>query len=268
MPPKALNQLSLLAPSVVLNFAKNEAVRELLLDKISGQAEHEYCAVHFCSASVIVDTSRNRNLHSILSKGISFCDSRPLQLYLRFIHRPKFEVPQTRGPSFFRYIMENPDKRMRHFFVAPSLNVVEALVSKYRNKSNLNGSVSFYVPPLSDDIPAMAHEMIKHIRDSGANLVWIGIGAPKQIVLADILSVKLPIIALTVGGAMETVSGLKKEAPIVLQKLSLEWLYRWKQEPKRLARRYTIQNMEFLCILIRDLASQFIAKVISKKRYK
>lgn len=89
----------------------------------------------------------------------------------------------------------------------------------------------------------------EEIRRSGARIVLVGLGCPKQEVwvyeYADLL--RLP--ALAVGAAFDFHAGLLNEAPRAMQEKGLEWLYRLIQEPKRLWRRYTFLNPAFLALL-------------------
>lgn len=87
------------------------------------------------------------------------------------------------------------------------------------------------------------------IRDSGARIVLVGLGCPRQEVWVyeNTDSLQLPVIA--VGAAFDFHAGLLKEAPRAMQDRGLEWLYRLIQEPKRLWRRYILLNPAFLALL-------------------
>ncbi|GGR06735.1 WecB/TagA/CpsF family glycosyltransferase [Deinococcus ruber] len=89
-------------------------------------------------------------------------------------------------------------------------------------------------------------EIAEHIRDSGANLVLVGLGCPRQEVWAfeyrDLIGVPL----LAVGAAFDFHAGTLAQAPKSMQASGLEWLFRLTQEPKRLWRRYVLLNPMFL----------------------
>lgn len=92
------------------------------------------------------------------------------------------------------------------------------------------------------------------IRKSGARIVLVGLGCPRQEVwvyeYADLISMP----ALAVGAAFDFHAGLLKEAPPAMQKHGLEWLYRLIQEPRRLWRRYVLLNPAFLAMLFAQMA--------------
>jgi exopolysaccharide biosynthesis WecB/TagA/CpsF family protein len=98
--------------------------------------------------------------------------------------------------------------------------------------------------------PAEQHAMVTDIRESGAAIVFVGLGCPRQETFAyecrDGLS--MPVIA--VGAAFDFHAGSLSQAPALLQKYGLEWAFRLVQEPKRLWRRYMLLNPAFVALLI------------------
>lgn len=99
---------------------------------------------------------------------------------------------------------------------------------------------------------AEADAVAASIRDSGARLVFVGLGCPRQETWAyeyrDALS--MPVIA--VGAAFDFHAGELPQAPPVMQRFGLEWLFRLVQEPKRLWRRYLLLNPRFVAGLVRQ----------------
>ena len=84
------------------------------------------------------------------------------------------------------------------------------------------------------------------IRDSGAALVFVGLGCPRQEIWAFENRVELGLPVVAVGAAFEFFAGNLDRAPAWMQKAGLEWLYRLRQEPRRLWRRYLILNPAYL----------------------
>jgi N-acetylglucosaminyldiphosphoundecaprenol N-acetyl-beta-D-mannosaminyltransferase len=85
-------------------------------------------------------------------------------------------------------------------------------------------------------------ELVQRIRASGANAVFLGLGCPRQEVWAYEYRNLLNLPILAVGAAFDFHAGTVSQAPIALQNLGLEWLYRLLQEPKRLWKRYILLN--------------------------
>lgn len=89
-------------------------------------------------------------------------------------------------------------------------------------------------------------EVAARIRDSGASVVWIGLGTPKQDLAVARLGRRLRIPLVPVGAAFDFVAGRRPEAPTYLHGSGLEWLYRLVSEPRRLWRRYLVGNPRFV----------------------
>jgi N-acetylglucosaminyldiphosphoundecaprenol N-acetyl-beta-D-mannosaminyltransferase len=92
------------------------------------------------------------------------------------------------------------------------------------------------------------------INASGADVVWVGLGAPKQErwMAAHLGRIKAPVM-LGVGAAFDFHAGLLKRAPRLFQRAGLEWLFRLLMEPRRLWRRYLRANTEFAFLLAGEL---------------
>ncbi|MCX7590212.1 MAG: WecB/TagA/CpsF family glycosyltransferase [Kiritimatiellae bacterium] len=98
---------------------------------------------------------------------------------------------------------------------------------------------------------------IESINASGAHILWLGMGCPKQELWMHRFRHKLRVpVALGVGAAFDFLSGAKPQAPAWLGNSGLEWAYRLCTEPRRLWRRYLFRNPLFLWLFIRQLASR------------
>jgi N-acetylglucosaminyldiphosphoundecaprenol N-acetyl-beta-D-mannosaminyltransferase len=89
-------------------------------------------------------------------------------------------------------------------------------------------------------------ERDRRIAESGATLVWVGLGTPKQDTEVRRLADSLPITALAVGAAFDFLAGTVSQAPEWMQRSGLEWTYRLAHEPKRLGKRYLWGNSRFV----------------------
>ena len=89
-------------------------------------------------------------------------------------------------------------------------------------------------------------ERDERIRASGATIVWVGLGTPKQDYEVQRLALSLPVVAVAVGAAFDFLAGTKAQAPVWVQRSGLEWAFRLASEPRRLGRRYVWGNSVFL----------------------
>lgn len=92
------------------------------------------------------------------------------------------------------------------------------------------------------------------IAASGARIVFVGLGCPKQELWMDRMRGKLPAAMVGVGAAFDFLAGNKRRAPRVLQRLGLEWAFRLACEPRRLWRRYARHNPRFVALFAAQLA--------------
>jgi exopolysaccharide biosynthesis WecB/TagA/CpsF family protein len=101
-------------------------------------------------------------------------------------------------------------------------------------------------PPFRKLTDAEDEEMVRRINDSGAGIVFIGLGCPKQDHFAADHRDRIRGVQVCVGAAFDFHAGVKKSAPVWMQRRGLEWVYRLVQEPRRLWRRYLVTNTLFV----------------------
>lgn len=97
--------------------------------------------------------------------------------------------------------------------------------------------------------PEEKGQIVNRIRSSGARLVFVGLGCPRQEVFVYEMRELLGMPVLAVGAAFDFHAGLLREAPLWMQRTGLQWLHRFLQEPRRLWRRYTLLNVAYLGLL-------------------
>ncbi len=96
--------------------------------------------------------------------------------------------------------------------------------------------------------------IIEEINKSKADILFVGVGAPKQEKWIHKHKDNLQVgVALGIGAAFDFIAGNVKRAPLWMQKNGLEWLYRFLQEPTRLFKRYFIDDMYFFILLIKEV---------------
>ncbi|MFT3710215.1 MAG: WecB/TagA/CpsF family glycosyltransferase [Archangium sp.] len=109
-------------------------------------------------------------------------------------------------------------------------------------------------PMVKLDDAAQLDGIAQRLSAAKADLVLMAFGAPKQeLLIAKIADSVKPAVLLGIGASLDFIAGTVKRAPVVMQKTGLEWLYRLGQEPRRLWRRYLINDPKFLLILARTL---------------
>ncbi|HTV14995.1 MAG TPA: WecB/TagA/CpsF family glycosyltransferase [Acidobacteriaceae bacterium] len=109
-------------------------------------------------------------------------------------------------------------------------------------------------PPLGfEDDPAETERIRRMVNLYEPDLLCVAFGAPKQEIWMQENRDKLRVGAiLPVGAAFDTLSGLRHRAPMFLQRIGLEWLFRLAMEPRRLGRRYLVGNVQFIALVLRQ----------------
>jgi N-acetylglucosaminyldiphosphoundecaprenol N-acetyl-beta-D-mannosaminyltransferase len=103
-------------------------------------------------------------------------------------------------------------------------------------------------PPFRELTPEERRETVDSINASGARIVFVGIGCPKQERWMAEHRASVGAVTLGVGAAFDFIAGRKRQAPAFLQRLGLEWLFRLATEPRRLWRRYLRHNPRFVAL--------------------
>ncbi len=111
-------------------------------------------------------------------------------------------------------------------------------------------------PPFRRLTPQEDAAMVHRVNASGAGLVFIGLGCPKQDYFAAEHAGRIQAVQLCVGAAFDFLAGRKPLAPAWMQRNGLAWGFRLYQEPKRLWKRYLVTNATFVC----RLASQVLRR--------
>jgi N-acetylglucosaminyldiphosphoundecaprenol N-acetyl-beta-D-mannosaminyltransferase len=187
-------------------------------------------------------------------EGINLPDGKPVGWVLGWLsRRAGFTTAptQVRGPALFcRALDEGRADDVTHYLLGGSPETLTALVEAIERRWPGARVVGAESPPFRDLTEEEQEAQDQRIRASGADLVWVGLGTPRQDGEAARLarSVKRP--AIGIGAAFDFVAGTRAEAPVWVQRLALEWLFRFASEPRRLWRRYTIGIAGFLLAVL------------------
>ena len=141
-------------------------------------------------------------------------------------------------------------------FYGGSPEVVEALRVVAADRWPALTIAYAYSPPFRTLDDREDDEIVRAIVDSGARILFVGLGCPKQERWMSEHRDRLPLVQLGVGAAFDFLAGTKRQAPAVLQRAGLEWLFRLVTEPRRLWKRYLRHNPRFVALfgaqVIRD----------------
>ena len=135
----------------------------------------------------------------------------------------------------------------RHYFVGSTPDVISRLVGVLSARFPALKVCGTNAPPFRPLTAAEDDALVATINKASPDIVWVGLGTPKQERwMADHLGrINAPVM-IGVGAAFDFVSGTKRQAPRWMQRSGLEWLFRMLSEPRRLGRRYLVNNPAFV----------------------
>ena len=214
--------------------------------------------VAICNTNTVVRSYKDNQLSNIVNSfDIKTADGFPIAKSSSILY--KNDQKRVDGYNLFlSTISEGLDKNTSHYFFGSEqvvLNKLEAQLKEIFPDINIKGSFS---PPLGDYQELANEEHIKNIIEDKPDIVWVSLGFPKQELFINLLHEKYSLKSnlVGIGAVFEWVAGTKIKAPEFLANLGLEWLLRLIQEPKRLFRRYFVDNFLFLYLITK----QFISK--------
>jgi N-acetylglucosaminyldiphosphoundecaprenol N-acetyl-beta-D-mannosaminyltransferase len=180
-------------------------------------------------------------------------DGQPVRWALNSFHKPSINMKdRVYGPTLTLYVLEKADKRNLNVYLYGSIEETLAKFSEFIRKNypgvNLCG---IHADRFRDATPEEDEADIKKINDTGAHIVLVGRGCPRQEVwVADHLG-KINAVMMAVGAAFDFHAGTVKQAPKWMQDRGLEWFYRLIKEPGRLWKRYFSTNSYFIYLFFK-----------------
>lgn len=172
-------------------------------------------------------------------------DGKPLSIVSK--KRGFKDAERVTGPDLMEEIFKiSEENRYRHYFYGSTQETLDILEKKLKQKYPNIKISGMYSPPFRKLKEEEDKEVVNNINKVNADFIWVGLGAPKQEVWMRDHKNKVNGLMLGVGAGFDYHSGSISRAPKWMQNMSLEWLYRLIQDPKRLMGRYMKTNSKFL----------------------
>ncbi|WP_408070049.1 WecB/TagA/CpsF family glycosyltransferase [Butyrivibrio sp. JL13D10] len=200
----------------------------------------------FCNVHTTVEASEHPDYMKIQnSSALTFPDGQPIVNRIQKAGYIKAE--RIAGPDFMEAMFSSSmDGKISHFFYGSSEETIELLKEKLPKRFPGINVKGYYSPPYRELTPQEDEEVVEMLNASGADLIWIGLGAPKQEKWMAAHEGKVHGVMLGVGAGFNFYAGNIKRAPMWVRKIGMEWLYRLFQDPKRLLKRYLVSNIKFI----------------------
>lgn len=178
-------------------------------------------------------------------------DGRPLALIERL--RGFSQADQTAGPDLMPAMWKATEStEITHYFYGSSPETIAALEKNLRKTYPNLKIAGLESPPFRSLSEEEDQEVINRINVSGADILWVGLGAPKQERWMYDHRDKIHALMFGVGAGFDFHAGTVKRAPKWMREHYLEWLYRLMQDPKRLWKRYVVTNTKFIFLSVAD----------------
>ena len=159
---------------------------------------------------------------------------------------------------FLKTIEVGIDEGLTHYFYGSNKTVMKLMIENLKIKYPEIKITGFFCPPVKSYKELSEEKYTQDLIDKNADVVWVSLGFPKQEEFIYELKSKYKISSnlVGVGAVFEWVAKTKFKAPELMANLGLEWVIRLIQEPKRLFRRYLIDNFLFIIYFIKQYLSK------------
>lgn len=223
-----------------------------LVEGAISRGEKKYICV--CPVSTIMECKRDQKARmSVNSADLATPDGMPVVWMGKM--RGYKNIKRVYGPDLMRNICDvSRIKGYKNYFYGSSGNVLNKL-KKNLNKKYPGLIISgMYSPPFRQLTKEEDDKIVEEINGNGPDIIWVGLGSPKQ----DLWMyehrnrVNAPVM-IGVGAAFDFIARVKPQAPPWIRNNGFEWLFRLVTEPRRLWRRYLIDNSLFIYYIMLDL---------------
>ena len=223
------------------------------IDRWISQGEKRYVCV--TGVHGVMESQRDEELRQIHDRaGLVTPDGMPLVWLSRLSGHP--DVARVYGPDLMLALCaHSTEKGYRHYLYGGAGGVPELLSASLQERFPGLRVVGMYSPPFRVLTHREDHDIVGRINGSGADIVWVGLSTPKQERwMATHVGQLEASVLIGVGAAFDFHAGLKRQAPHWMQRSGVEWLFRLVTEPKRLWKRYLVNNPLFVVKVLLQLS--------------
>ena len=230
-----ITEININEVSKILNFSSNNRVA-------------------ICNANTLVRSVKDMKIRNTINKfTIKTPDGFPVAKALTLLTKKKFS--RVDGYKvFLQTISDGLDTNRRHYFFGNNENTTKKMIGNLKEMFP-NIKVSGYICPEQMTAEKLALKYKEDFQSINADIVWVSLGFPKQEQFIEKIcdEVNSNTNFVGIGGVFDWVAGTKKKAPEWLANMGLEWLLRLVQDPKRLYKRYLIDNTLFVLYFLRQV---------------
>jgi len=214
--------------------------------------------VAICNSNTLVRSYRDSVIQNkINSFDIKAPDGFPVAKSSRILY--KNDQNRVDGFKVFHKTIENGlNEEMTHYFYGSNKKVINLMIQNLELLYPKIKIAGFFCPPFKSYLELSEEKYVRDLIHKNADVVWVSLGFPKQEEFIYELKNKYQITSnlVGVGAVFEWVAETKIKAPEWVANIGFEWIFRLIQEPKRLFRRYLIDNFLFIIYFIKQYLSR------------
>jgi N-acetylglucosaminyldiphosphoundecaprenol N-acetyl-beta-D-mannosaminyltransferase len=231
------------------------------LNTISDWASrHESRCVCVCNVHSVVTASQQTEFGAVIAQAdLATPDGAPVAWMLRRLGFPRQQ--RINGPDLMRrYCALAATLGQSVYLLGGTDEMLDRLQRALLQEHPMLRIAGACSPPFRALTLQEDAAIVDAINASGAAVVWVGLGCPKQELWMHAHRGHVHAVMIGVGAAFPYLSGVTPRAPAWMQRFGLEWLHRLASEPRRLWRRYAVTNSYFIAGALRQLCRRLIAR--------
>jgi N-acetylglucosaminyldiphosphoundecaprenol N-acetyl-beta-D-mannosaminyltransferase len=224
------------------------------IDQVSAWGlQHQHAFVCFANVHMVIEAHNDAAFQQLLNEAtLVLPDGKPVAMACRWLHKRKQE--RISGMDFMPALLQKAHELKARIFLYGS---TEDVLKKIEERIRADFPQAVFAGAISPPFRTLTDEEIKahisQINGSDAHFVLVALGCPKQEKWMAKNYSGINAVLLGLGGAFPVTAGVQKRAPVWMQKMALEWLFRLIQEPRRMFKRYFYTNLYFIGLLVKEL---------------
>ena len=231
-----------------INTTTVEEVVNMLQEKTS-------TTVAVCNTNTLVRSYKDTSLQEkINSFDIRVPDGFPVAKASNLLYKNKQK--RVDGYNIFHKTIEKGlENNLSHYFFGSDEKTIVKLKARLLDKYPNINILGHSCPPVMGFEDLVLENYVRDLKEKNADIVWVSLGFPKQEEFIDLLLKNNDINSnfAGIGAVFEWSAGSKIKAPEFLANIGLEWIFRLVQEPRRLFKRYFVDNFLFIIYIIKQI---------------
>ncbi|NDK55877.1 WecB/TagA/CpsF family glycosyltransferase [Pontibacter fetidus] len=231
------------------------------VEQVFWLSEHKKSSyVCFANVHMLVEAYKDKDFNTILNNAdVASPDGGPLSKLMKLLYGQQQD--RVAGMDLLPALLQQAAARGKSvYFYGSTDEVLEAVVTTATAKHPELKIAGYYSPPFRKLTTAEDAAIVDKINEANPDLVFVALGCPKQERWMAEHKGRVNACMLGVGQAYMTFAGLEKRLPKWARDLSLEWVYRLVQEPKRLWKRYLVTNSVFVALALKLIVQRMAGK--------